>query len=364
MQSQILFIQKRAHRAGAQTCLARLLRHLTDRYRPVLLCGENGWLSEECLRNKIEVIVHSFPNSRSLPARLFGNRSFAKEVAELLAARGLNPAIVHANDHQEGLLGIEIASSIGARTALFLRSPGMTKSDYVKYRCAEYGLIAAVGDEFRSRVATWDPARNIKLIHDGIEPSEFLEPKTISAEAPKRILVLGSPLDWKGWADLTAALYTIEQRGVPLPIEFDFTGREPDTKSNDLKLGRLRGARCNFLGRVEAFRELVRGYDLAINPSRMETFGMAAIEVLAAGVPLLSSRTGIIEQVVHSEELLFAPHDPASLASALQNALSNWHRIGFNLPETQNRIKANFLVGKSADLLRREYKSLLQSPAN
>jgi len=66
----------------------------------------------------------------------------------------------------------------------------------------------------------------------------------------------------------------------------------------------------------------VLGYDLVINPSRMESFGTAAIEVLAAGVPLLSSRTGVIEQVQESAEMLFPPHRPEALASALKNVLT------------------------------------------
>ncbi len=57
--------------------------------------------------------------------------------------------------------------------------------------------------------------------------------------------------------------------------------------------------------------ELTREYELVINASRGETFGMAAIEVIAAGISLLSSRTGVIEKVIENEGLLFEPHiDP------------------------------------------------------
>lgn len=50
----VLFIQERTHRAGAQTCLMRLLRtEIIRRRNPVLLCSEPGWLSEECKKNGI-----------------------------------------------------------------------------------------------------------------------------------------------------------------------------------------------------------------------------------------------------------------------------------------------------------------------
>ena len=91
--------------------------------------------------------------------------------------------------------------------------------------------------------------------------------------------------------------------------------------------GRLRTTRCNFLGRVDAFRDLARDYDLVINPSWMETFGMAAIEVLAAGVPLLSSRTGCDGSRWEADEMLFAPSRPDQLAFALKRLLREWPKL-------------------------------------
>lgn len=125
----------------------------------------------------------------------------------------------------------------------------------------------------------------------------------------------------------------------------------------------MKSIRCNFLGRVEAFRELVLSYDFAINPSRMETFGMAAIEVLAAGVPLLSTRTGIIEQVLEPGEMLVPPHDPLRLTAALKYIIENWNKLNFGVEAAQSNIRTNFLVDKAARLLDDEYKSLNENKA-
>lgn len=354
----VLFVQNRTHRAGAQTCLMRLLRHPGLReWNPVLVCSPGGWLPAECARYGVQVIEQEFPRSRSLSGRLFGNARFAREVADKLNARGLRPTIVHANDHQEGLLGLKLAAHFGARTAMFLRSPKMTEDDYRKYRCGEYEFISAVGDEFRARAQGWERRRKIELIHDGIYADEFGPPKPKAPRAPDRVLVVGSPLDWKGWADMTAGLAILEEKGVSLPAAFDFTGVKPDPANNDLKLERLKKTRCNFLGRVEAFRELVLGYDLVINPSRTETFGMAAIEVLAAGVPLLSSRSGVIEQVL-APGLLFATHDPASLAAALETVLTRWNETDFGVAQAQAAIREKFLVDRAVQKLEAAYLDL------
>ena len=360
MNRSVLFVQKRPHRAGSQTCLARLLRHESMRGRqPQVVCSSAGWLTEECRRAGNGFFVEPFPSSRSLAARWFFNRAFAQRVAAQLNLKASPPAIVHANDHWEGLLGLAIARQMGARTAIFLRSPGMTRQDYFKYRCHAYDLVIAVGEELQRRAQSWDPQRDLKLIHDGIEAAEFAPPKPQAPLFPARLLVIGSPLDWKGWADLTEALWQLEQAGAMPRLEFDFTGTEPEPVKNDLKLARLRQSTCRFLGRVEQFRELVLGYDLVINPSRMESFGMAAMEVIAAGVPLLSSRTGVIEQVIGQSEFLFPPRQPEALARALRNLMQSWPRLGFDPERCQQRIREKFLITHCAARLGAAYNGLL-----
>lgn len=356
---RVVFVQGRSHRAGAQTCLARLLRHETVRkWNPAVLCSKPGWLTQECERLGVPVILEPFPSSRSLAARLYGISAFSRRVAGRLG--GCTPAIVHANDHQEGLLALAVANRLGAKTAIVLRSPGMRREDYFKYRCNEFGYVSAIGDELAARVQSWDPARRIDCVYDGVFEDEFLPPKPKPASAPNKVLVIGSPLEWKGWADLTEAIFRLEQKAALPRMQFDFTGDRPAKNDNDLKIERLK-SRCNFLGRVEAFRDLVRAYDLVINPSRMETFGMAAVEVLAAGVPLLSSRTGVIEAIQTQEAMLFASGDVAMLADALETILREWTKLDFGIDAAQRMIRQKFMIDHAAHELEKAYASLTES---
>jgi teichuronic acid biosynthesis glycosyltransferase TuaC len=60
--------------------------------------------------------------------------------------------------------------------------------------------------------------------------------------------------------------------------------------------------------------------DVVVVPSRREPLGLAAVEALACGIPVVASSVGGLRDVVHDGEngLLIPPNDPAALAAALR----------------------------------------------
>jgi len=66
-------------------------------------------------------------------------------------------------------------------------------------------------------------------------------------------------------------------------------------------------------------------FDVLATPSRVEGFGLVAVEALMAGIPVVASRLGGLVEVLREGEtgLLVAPGDPVVLAHALRELLTD-----------------------------------------
>ena len=69
--------------------------------------------------------------------------------------------------------------------------------------------------------------------------------------------------------------------------------------------------------------QLYKQADLAIQPSRMEGFGLTALEAMASGAPVIAANAGALPEVVGDARALFDPGDPAAIAGRITQILSD-----------------------------------------
>jgi len=102
-------------------------------------------------------------------------------------------------------------------------------------------------------------------------------------------------------------VFAAVRRAVPATLVLVGDGPDRDAAQHEadrLKLGRD----VRFLGKVDRVADILRGSDLFLLPSAQESFGLAALEAMACGVPVIAARVGgLPELVIEGETGYLAP---------------------------------------------------------
>lgn len=161
------------------------------------------------------------------------------------------------------------------------------------------------------------PGDGYALVVSRLAPEKGVEVAIEAAVAAGRELVIAgdgpSMEDLKGRASRACAAYAARSPGEVCPSRSADIARAPQSA------GQARG-RVRFAGAVSAqeLAKLRAGAALALVPSRSaETFGIAAAEAMAAGLPVLASDVGALPELVEPDGLV-PPGDVTALAEAIQ----------------------------------------------
>src|SRR6185312_2493340 len=269
------------------------------------------------------------------------------------AVRRTRARVVHAHNLLPGLgwRALAAARSAGARVVLHLHQYRLVCAVGVCFtdgadctRCHARNTLPGIVHNCRasraealayaSSLALWQ-RRTAELADVVVVPSRFAERRLLELGAPLpagRVRVLAPPVAAqppsgggalaRGYAlvvsrlapekGVDVAIAACRDAGMPLVI----AGEGPERA----RLSALAaGADVRFEGRVERERlvALRAGASIALVPSRSaETFGIAAAEAMAAGLPVAASRIGALPELIEDRALV-APGDPRALAEAI-----------------------------------------------
>ncbi len=198
-----------------------------------------------------------------------------------------------------------------------------------------------------------DPARTLALPLLLPDPA----PAVPVSATSQRIICVGRLDESKGQATLIRALPAVRAAvpGASLELVGDGPAR-PDYEGLAASLGL--GPACAFLGwrPFEETMARLASARAAVVASQSEALGLAAIEALALGVPVVASRVdGLAEIVVDgSTGYLVTPGDPAALADRLILLLRDddlRRRLGANARQRFLDVFSSGGIGRHADVL-------------
>lgn len=120
--------------------------------------------------------------------------------------------------------------------------------------------------------------------------------------------------------------------------------------------------RVKWLGLRENVQDFMTAFDMLAVPSIEEPLGLVAVESLAAGTPVVATRTGGLPEVVKHNEggLLVPPRDPDALADAVIKMAQNSalrYKMGL---AGQNYVRDEFDTEKLCDRVEQIYQMVMK----
>jgi L-malate glycosyltransferase len=177
-----------------------------------------------------------------------------------------------------------------------------TLAPVVAFSINESDAITAVSENLRDETyEIFDIKKEIEVIPNFVDLSRFqkkaIDPfRKVIAPDNERIIVHAS-----NFRKITRVLDVVKifaEVNKKIPSKLLFVGDGPDrhdAENLSRELGLTEDVR--FIGKQEQIEEILAVSDLFVLPSEYESFGLAALEAMAAGVPLISSDAGGLPEI-------------------------------------------------------------------
>ncbi len=216
----------------------------------------------------------------------------------------------------------------------------------------------------RAAAAVGAPPGRLRTVYCPVDDVERA-PKPAWADGHPVVGYVGRIEPRKGTLDLVRAARALAER-VP-DLRLVLVGDDDFAASREYS-ARVReeaaalGDRVVMTGRVDEARTLMPWFDVLCVPSRKEPFGTVAAEALAAGTPVVATRSGGMDEYVVPDRngALVEPGEPAELADALASVLERAPSMSAAALEDAGRFSSDRVADLVASALR---EALASAPA-
>jgi len=288
----------------------------------------------ECHGENFREILFFSPKTHLKPVDSAIRGIIGRRLIRQLEREGYRPDIVHAHTYESGPLALWLRDRINVPVVITEHYTGFARNILSRWelnlarRCFEgASLRMAVSKAFAGLLKS-RTGLTFKVLPNFIDTS-FFSPGDASEKIYYDFLSVGHLLPKKNHAMLLEAVSKL----VPGEREFKLgiVGEGP-MKKRLVSLAKYLGleAHVDFLGYRDAagVRNLLRRSRIYCIPSLHETFGIAAIEAMSVGLPVVLTRCGGPEEsVIGGFNGIIAQSDAQAYAAALEEALVyDWNR--------------------------------------
>jgi len=312
---KILHIDPERHWGGGEAQVLGLLSYLAERgHRNDLLTHPDGRLfreSQVLSVRTIPLVVRNDLDLRPIP-----------RLRRLI--RHENYDIVHFHTKRAHALSFWLSSGIPRPKCVVTRRMDYPETNNWYTRCLYnrkvQGVVAISQKIFELLVQAGVEQKKIRLIHDGIDPGPF-ESAANNRDMNSECVVVGMAAvleERKGHRFLLEAAQRLKTQGCRIQYRLAGDGSlRQSLEKAAIQLGLKDDVQfCGFVSDIPTFLSQV---DIFVLPSLFEGLGVAVLEAMAAGKPVIASRVGGLAEIVHDgvTGFLVMPGNAQGLAAAI-----------------------------------------------
>jgi glycosyltransferase involved in cell wall biosynthesis len=245
--------------------------------------------------------------------------------------------IVHAHVARD-YIPASIASMASNTKFILTRHLTLPLKPFNRFALKNVSMAIGVSEGVATSLRSVFPKERITIVHNGIDivarkidsrerlREEFRSFHNLPLEVPL-VGTLGELKELKGQRELVIAAAEVVKRHPN--ARFVIVGRDNSIDKKfrrDLKrLASISGLEDKFLWLdwLDDTRPFHAAIDVFVSPSRSESFGLAMLEAIASGVPVVATETDGAKQLLGINGHLVPIEDPLTLAQAVNAALEN-----------------------------------------
>jgi len=301
---------------GAERLLAGSLSALSEKYENFVIT-----LSEPSQRNNLKHAKHVSLNAKGLGG------FFTALVQLKLLIKKHKPCIIHSHLFWPTIIArlartkktpylFTLHSMMGADA--FERNVFYKFFEKITYNRTQY--ILAISNEVLKDYDKWIGIKGPSTVLYNYIENDFFDSGNVELDYSDgfRLVAVGNIKPLKNYRRLISAIAQISN----VPLSLDIYGSGPEQKELQQYVNELK-VPVNFKGSHTQIVNVLPRYNVFILPSIYEGFGIAVVEAMAMGLPVLVSNLSSLREVTGGHALYFDPANIDSIADCIRNAWEN-----------------------------------------
>ncbi len=236
----------------------------------------------------------------------------------------------------------------------------------VKFSIEESDGVTAVSRFLKEKTLTnYDIQKNIEVIPNFVDTNIFKPDDSCSYRkhiAPNNEKVLVHTSNFRQVKRVPDTLHIFARVIKEVPAKLVLVGDGPDRSECERLCRQLNLCdNVRFLGKQDGLVEILNAADLFLIPSQSESFGLAALEAMACGVPVISSSVGGLPELVRHNETGYIAEigDIDRMAKYAIDLLTNDRKYQLFSSNARDRAVSMFDKSKVVPQYEEYYKKIL-----